>query len=53
MLTENAENMLRSLHASAEEGCLLGLSIWGDKDKNNFLMFIREAILEAGYELPD
>jgi len=34
MLTEDPKKMLNSLYQQAEEGCLLGLSVWGNKDLN-------------------
>jgi hypothetical protein len=36
MLTNDPKKMLKNLWESAEDGCLLGLTIWGDKAKNNF-----------------
>jgi hypothetical protein len=41
MLTEDAEKMLKNLHNEAEKGCLLGVSVWGNKDQNNFMNAIR------------
>ena len=32
MATENAENMLRNMGNSAETGCLLGVSVWGNSE---------------------
>jgi hypothetical protein len=37
--------MLKNLHESAAEGCLMGVTIWGDKAKNNFFPKIREAMV--------
>lgn len=37
--------MLKSLYDQAEEGCLLGVTVWGDKTKNNFLDAVRTSIL--------
>lgn len=33
----------------AEDGCLLGITIWGDKKKNNILSCIDKAMVEHGY----
>lgn len=41
MITENAEKMLKNLHKHAEKGCLLGVSVWGNKDNNNLMTSIR------------
>ncbi len=37
--------MLRNLHQYAEKGCLLGVSVWGNKDNNNLMTSIRQAYL--------
>jgi len=34
MLTTDPKVMLQNLYEHAEEGCLLGLTVWGDKNKN-------------------
>jgi hypothetical protein len=34
MLTTNALKMLKNLYEQAGEGCLLGVSVWGDKQYN-------------------
>ena len=52
MLTADPEKMLRNLHDLADEGCLMGVSVWGDKAKNNFFTAIGEAISETGYQPP-
>lgn len=31
MLTENADKMLANFYNEAKSGCLLGVSVWGDK----------------------
>jgi len=41
MITENAEKMLSNLGKEAEKGCLLGVSVWGDKNHNNLMTSIR------------
>lgn len=45
--------MLTNLHKEAEKGCLLGVSVWGNKDNNNLMTSIRESYLEANVELPE
>lgn len=34
MLTETPEKMLKSLYDQAEEGCLLGVAVWGRRELN-------------------
>lgn len=34
MITEDPEKMLRNLYDQAASGCLLGVSVWGDREKN-------------------
>ena len=53
MLTEDPVKMLRNLHQMASDDCLLGVSVWGNKDNNNLMMSIRESILELGLDLPE
>lgn len=53
MITENPQKMLRSLHAMSEEGCLLGLTVWGDKTKSNFMTLPEKYKLEKGIPLPN
>lgn len=36
--------MLKSLYDQAEPGCILGVSIWGDENKNSILKFIMQII---------
>lgn len=36
--------MLKSFYDQAEPGCILGVSIWGDENKNPILKFIMEII---------
>ena len=40
--------MLRNLHDEAEEGCLMGVSIWGNPAQNNFLNLVGNSISELG-----
>lgn len=53
MLTENAEKMLKNLYDSAAPGCLMGVSVWGNKDNNNFMTTMRSSIIESGFTLPE
>ena len=53
MIAENPQKMLRSLHAMSEEGCLLGLTVWGDKAKSNFMTLPESYKLEKGIPLPN
>lgn len=52
MLTENPIKMLRNLGQMAEKGCLLGVTIWGDKSKSNFLTILKEALQASGLPEP-
>jgi len=38
MLTSDGEKMLKNLYDHAEKGCLLGVTVWGNKEENNFQM---------------
>lgn len=42
--------MLQSFYDEAEPGCLLGISVWGDENKNPILKFIMQIIKEEGGE---
>lgn len=44
MLTEDPVKMMKNLHGMAEEGCLLGVTIWGDKAQSNLLTILKEAL---------
>jgi len=37
MITEDPAKMLRNLHGVSEDGCLLGLTVWGNKALSNFI----------------
>lgn len=52
MITADARKMLTNLHSHAQPGCLLGVNVWGNKERNNLMMAMRDAILEGGFELP-
>ena len=45
--------MLKNLYEVAEPGCLLGVSIWGEKKLSNFLTLKDEALNNLGRPLPD
>ena len=34
MITENAEKMLKNLYSEAKSGCLMGITVWGDRTKS-------------------
>lgn len=46
--TSSPQKMLNSLHEVAEEGCLLGVTIWGDRKLNNFFTLPQEARISQG-----
>lgn len=52
MLTNDPKKMLRSLHSQCVEGARLGLTIWGDKTKNNFVTMFPRAVQALGLPLP-
>ena len=52
MLTEDPHKMMRNLHSMAAEGCLLGVTIWGDKSQSNFFPLFREAVVATEGEAP-
>lgn len=41
MLTENAEKMMKNLHEMSAEGCLLGVTIWGNKAESNLMTILQ------------
>lgn len=43
MNTTDAHKMMTSMHEVAEPGCLLGVSIWGDRKQSNFMTMPLEA----------
>lgn len=45
--------MLRNLYELAGPGCLLGVSVWGEKSQHNFLNLKDEALNHLGRPLPD
>lgn len=53
MITEDPLKMLSNLYSMAEEGCLLGVTIWGDKHLSNFLTIPYEAFEHHGITLPN
>ncbi len=42
MLTTDPGKMLRNLWDLAEDGCLMGLTVWGDKNKQNLFSFVED-----------
>ena len=44
MATTDPVKMMKNLHSMAAEGCLFGLTIWGDKEKSNFMTMFPEAM---------
>jgi hypothetical protein len=53
MLTEHPNIMLQNLASIASEGCLLGLTIWGDKKLSNFLTLPFEGMQHLGIPAPN
>ena len=52
MITPDAKKMLSNLHSCAKLGCLLGVSVWGNKEHNNLFMAMMESVLEGGMSPP-
>lgn len=48
MNTNDAHKMMQSMHEMADEGCLLGVSVWGDKKMSNFMNLPMEAKISLG-----
>ncbi len=48
MNTNDAHKMMQSMHEVADEGCLLGVSVWGDKKMSNFMNLPMEAKISLG-----
>ena len=48
MATEDPLKMMRNLSSMAEEGCLFGVTIWGNKELSNFMTLIPEAMKAKG-----
>lgn len=48
MATEDPSKMMKNFHSMAAEGCLLGVTIWGDQAKSNFFKLLPEAFKAAG-----
>ena len=44
--------MLENFYEMAEEDCLLGLTVWGEKALSNFIPVLDEAILVNGGTIP-
>lgn len=43
MITEDPLKMLKNLHELAAPGCLMGVTIWGEKSKSNLLTLSEKA----------
>ena len=52
MLTPDPKKMLQNLYDEASEGCIFGVSIWGDKATNFLHRIFEETVLEHGIEPP-
>lgn len=44
--------MLSSLGESAVKGCLMGVSVLGNKEKNPFVSAIQDSFVESGFNFP-
>jgi hypothetical protein len=44
MLAANPVKMMKNLHSLAAEGCLMGVTIWGDKKLSNLLTIADHAL---------
>ena len=53
MLTEDPVKMMKNFHSMADEGCLLGLTIWGDRNQSNFMTIRPEALKANNREIPN
>lgn len=53
MITEDPKKMLENLASVASEGCLLGVTIWGDRKKSNFMTLPHEAMNKLGLPIPN
>lgn len=52
MITSDPLKLMKNLYSYAKPGCLFGLSVWGNKEKNTLMNAIRQSIIESGFELP-
>ncbi len=52
-IAEDPVKMLKNFYDLAQPGCLLGLTVWGDKKSSNFLTLKDEALTQLGRPLPD
>jgi hypothetical protein len=43
-IAEDPVKMLKNFYDLAQPGCLLGLTVWGDKKSSNFLTLKDEAL---------
>lgn len=49
MLTPDAETMLKNLYEHSKIGCLLGLTVWGNKPDNTLQTIFPELVKEYGF----
>ena len=52
MLTEDPEKMLKNLYDHADEGCLLGISVWGDPSLNEIQSILNDLFKSTGETVP-
>jgi hypothetical protein len=52
MITEDPKKMLENLASVASEGCLLGVTVWGDKKLSNFMTLTTQAMKHLGLPVP-
>ena len=53
MATENPAKMMKNLNTSASEGCLLGVTVWGDQTHSNLLSIMKEAMQANNIPIPN
>lgn len=51
--TEDPAKMMKNFHDVAEEGCLLGLSIWGSPQENNWFRLVGEGLRAQNKHQPN
>ena len=52
MATEDPLKMMKNLHSMAAEGCLMGATVWGNKEASNFMTLSAQAMIANGKEPP-
>jgi hypothetical protein len=53
MATQDPLKMMSSLHQMAGEGCLLGVTVWGDQQHSNLLTIMAEAMAANNMPIPN